>query len=136
MANHQAESPSNLQIGATPSAMIENGFKWLETMTANMQSVLQAAQGAMDQVVACQEATVNFAMNRIQKNGEAAKSCLQPQGPAALVQSGVDYQRALVEDYARYCQDLVGATFASAKEGLDPIAKRQESTLSEVTKAA
>lgn len=136
MANDQSQSSSTLQIGATPSAMIEGGFKWLETMTANMQSVLQAAQGAMSHVVACQEATANFALDRMQKNGEAAKACLQPRDPAALLQSGVEYQKDLVGDYAQYCQRLVDMTLAATKDSLDPLEKQAEATLSEVTKAA
>ena len=136
MAAKEPVYPQGPQMPFTPLAMMGSNVNWFEMMGKNMESLHEATLGTLKYVTACQETTFALMRERMRKIQEMAKTCSDCREPMGLVHESAQYHQTMVEDYVRYAKRLGDMTLAAVNEQIEPLEKRTQETLAQVSKAA
>lgn len=136
VATKQSAMTETLPMPFNPDALLDSSVKMQEMASKNMELMVQAAQGAMSHLLACQEATTNLMRDRIRKNQETARACFGLDNPMGILHVGADHQRAMLEDYAGYFRRLADITVNSVNQHALPLQKRAEEQLGEAARKA
>ena len=136
MAVTQPVFSSNLNMPVSPVAMMEAGIKWMEFTARNIESMLEATQGTMNHLKACQEASTALVRDRMGKSRDFATTAFTHPDFESMVNASAGYQRSLIEDYVRYGQRLGDMTLATINDHMAPLERRAEESRGKMEKAA